>query len=256
MSYGILFDVSLCIGCKACMEACQQSHGQPLNESEVLSANNLTVVKPKIFNDTEIYYRQLCMHCETPSCASVCPVGAFTKTPEGPVIYADDKCIGCRYCMVACPFDVPKYQWDKSLPLVKKCDMCYNRITQGQPTACAEACPTEATVFGNREDLIRIARERIQNEPDKYKPYIYGLTEAGGTSVLLISHVDLEEIGFKIKNYQQDFPQYTWQVMREIPNVVVFGGVFLYGLWWIINRRMTLQEIPVDEPKTTQKEGA
>ncbi len=256
MSYGILFDVSLCIGCKDCMEACQQSHGQPLNESELLSANNFTVVKPKNFNDTEIYYRQLCMHCATPSCASVCPVGAFTKTPEGPVIYADDKCIGCRYCMVACPFDVPKYQWDKSLPLVKKCDMCYERITQGQPTACAEACPAEATVFGTREELIQLARQRIQNEPDKYKPYIYGVTEAGGTSVLFISHIDFEEIGFKIKNYQQDFPQYTWQVMREIPNVVVFGGVFLYGLWWVINRRMTLQEIPVDESKTTPKEGA
>lgn len=256
MSYGILFDVSLCIGCKACMEACQQSHCQVVSESENLSANNYTVVKTKNLNDSEIYYRQLCMHCETPSCASVCPVGAFTKTAEGTVLYDDKKCIGCRYCMVACPFDVPKYEWDKSLPLVKKCDMCYNRITQGQPTACAEACPVEATVFGKREDLIQLARERIQNEPDKYKPYIYGLTEVGGTSVLFISHVDFEELGFKIKNYQQDFPQYTWQVMREIPNVVAFGGVFLYGLWWIINRRMTLQQIPLDEAKNPKKEGA
>jgi formate dehydrogenase iron-sulfur subunit len=254
MAYGILFDVSLCIGCEACLEACQTLHEQPETDTSILSAYNFTVVKNKVVQDEDLYFRRMCMHCEDPSCASACIVGAFRKTKEGPVIYDSQKCIGCRYCMVACPFNVPKYEWDKALPLVKKCDMCYDRIIKGQPTACAEACPTEATLFGEREELIQIAKKRIQEEPDKYEPYIYGLAEAGGTSVLILSPVNFEELGFKIKNYQQAFPQNTWRVMREIPSVVGFGGVFLYGLWWIINRREKLQAIPVNDDGSAKKE--
>lgn len=254
MGYGILFDVSLCIGCEACVEACSSLHEQPETDTSKLSAYNFTVVKNQVVQDEDLYFRKMCMHCDDPSCASACIVGAFHKTKEGPVIYDDEKCIGCRYCMVACPFDVPKYEWDKAFPLVKKCDMCYDRITQGKTTGCAEACETGATVFGKREDLIKIAKKRIQENPDSYEPYIYGLTEAGGTSVLLLSPVSFEKLGFKIKNYQQAFPQNTWKVMREIPSVVTFGGVFLYGLWWIINRREELAKIPVNGEKTTGKE--
>lgn len=255
MNYGFLIDTTLCIGCEACMDACHELHNQPDTENYELSDNNLTVVKNYNMGEMDIYYRRLCMHCENPSCVSVCPVGAFVKTKEGPVIYDESKCMGCRYCLLACPFDVPKYEWKNILPLVKKCDMCYERIKEGLKPACAEACPTEATLYGKRNELIQIARDRIKSEPEKYHPYIYGLKEAGGTSVLIISSVSLNKLGFKTENYQEAFPNFTWKAMREIPNIVIFGGMFLSGLWWIINRRIDLQKIDMDGNGLPQKEG-
>ncbi len=254
MGYGYLIDTTLCIGCESCMDACHEEHKQPDTEKYELSDKNFTVVKSKTINDEDVYYRRMCMHCETPSCASVCPVGAFHKTKEGPVVYDASRCMGCRYCMVACPFDVPKYEWDKKLPLVKKCDMCYSRIRAGKMPACAEACPTGATLFGKREELIKIAQERISSEPEKYHPYIYGVKEAGGTSVLYISSVSPIELGLKTRNFQEAFPQFTWKVMKEIPNVATFGGVFMYGLWWIINRRIEMQKINADGNGESMKE--
>ncbi len=246
MGHGFLIDVTLCEGCEACMDACHEIHGQPDTENYELSALNYTVIKNINIEEEDIYYRRMCMHCQTPSCASVCPVGAFRKTKEGPVIYDASRCMGCRYCMIACPFDVPKYEWESRNPRVHKCDMCYQRIKQGKLPACAEACPTGATLFGKHEELIRIAQERLQNDPERYYPYIYGLKEAGGTSVLYLLPVKPTELGFRLKGFQQTFPQFTWRVMKEIPNVVTFSGVFMYGLWWIINRRIELQKLDVE----------
>ncbi len=130
--------------------------------------------------------------------------------------------------------------------------MCYPHLKEGKITACAEACPTGATLFGQRDELIQIAQERIRENKDKYYPHIYGLTEAGGTSILIISSVPLSELGFRTKNFQEPLSKFTWQVMKEIPNVVTFGGVFLFGLSWIINRRIKLQEISVH----TENDGA
>lgn len=254
MSYGLLFDSTKCIGCESCMYACHEAHNQPEPENYELSAKNFTVVKSKTIDNEDIYYRRMCMHCQEPTCASVCPVGAFEKTKEGPVIYHSSRCMGCRYCMVACPFDVLKYEWSKTAPYVKKCDMCYDRVKQGLQTACAEQCPTVATLFGKREELIEIARQRIKQDPGTYHPYIYGVKEAGGTSMLFISSVPLSQLGFRTKKFQEAFPKFTWQVMKEIPNVVTFGGVFMYGLWWIINRRIKLQEMHVDDKDFAEKE--
>jgi formate dehydrogenase iron-sulfur subunit len=254
MSFGILFDTTLCIGCEACMDACHEAHNQPNTENYKLSSHNFTVVQNKTINDKDIYYRRLCMHCEDPTCVSVCPVGAFEKTKEGPVIYDASKCMGCRYCLMACPFDVPKYEWNKIFPPVKKCDMCYQRIKNGQKPHCTEVCPTEASLFGEKDNLICIAKQRIKETPENYYPYIYGLQEAGGTSVLFISSVSLDKIDFKIDNYQDAFPKFTWNVMKEIPNVISLGGVSLYGLWWIINRRMKLEKIRVHESEGLSKE--
>lgn len=238
MSYGILFDVTQCIGCEGCMYACREKNNLPDNSEHKLSAKNYTVVKSK----DDLYYRQMCMHCEDPACASVCPVGALEKTAEGPVVYDSSKCMGCRYCMVACPFNVPKYQWGSANPVVSKCVMCYDRVKEGKMPACAEACPTGATTFGNRDELLTEAHRRIDENPDMYYPHVYGEKEAGGTSVLILSSVAFPEIGYKTAGYDNAFPEYTWQVMKEIPNVVAFGGIFMYGLWWIINRRMKLED--------------
>ncbi|MFZ0389684.1 MAG: 4Fe-4S dicluster domain-containing protein [Calditrichia bacterium] len=254
MSYGVLFDTTLCVGCESCMYACQEAHGQPENDTYKLRHNSFTVVNSRSINEEDIYFRKMCMHCQDPSCASVCPVGAFQKTKEGPVIYKSDRCMGCRYCMVACPFDVPKYEWAEKLPYVRKCDMCYDRVKKGLPTVCSENCPTGATLFGERDKLIDIARDRIKQEPHKYHPYVYGVKEAGGTSVLFLSSVSLDQLGFKTKDMQKAFPKFTWEVMKEIPNVVTFGGVFMYGLWWIINRRIEVQKMYAGDNGSEGKE--
>mgnify|MGYP006278720127 CR=1 FL=1 len=238
MSYGILFDTTQCIGCEGCIYACKEKNELPESETKKLSADTYTVLKSK----DNTYYRKMCMHCEEPACVSVCPVGALEKTEAGPVTYDAEKCMGCRYCMVACPYDVPKYTWGKPNPVVSKCEMCYDRVSEGEMPACAEMCPTGATTFGKREELLKEAHRRLKENPDLYHQHVYGEKEAGGTSVLILSDVPFEEIGFKTAGfYDQAFPEYTWKAMKEIPNVVVFGGVFLYGLWWIINRRMELE---------------
>ncbi len=157
------------------------------------SANKYTTVLTK----DDKFMRKLCMNCEDPACASVCPVGALKKTSLGPVTYDKHKCMGCRYCMAACPFGVPKYEWDKAIPGVRKCIMCAPRVAAGKPTACAEICPTGATKFGEREELLKEAHKRIQDNPGNYLPHIYGETEVGGTSVFLLSSIDFQKFGYR-----------------------------------------------------------
>jgi Fe-S-cluster-containing dehydrogenase component len=152
------------------------------------------------------FIRQMCMHCDTPTCASVCPVGAVVKTSAGPVLYNEDKCMGCRYCMQACPFGVPRYQWDSALPRVRKCTLCNDRVAAGLATACATVCPTGATKFGDRDELIEEATARIRANPDKYVNHIYGVDEVGGTSVLLISDVPFESLGYRTNLSKEPLP--------------------------------------------------
>jgi len=237
MSKGILYDATLCIGCKMCERACAERNGLPYDDAiaaeEKQSSHKFTVV----MTHGEKYMRRLCMNCQDPTCASVCPVGAFRKTADGPVTYDASRCIGCRYCMLACPFSVPKYEWDKALPLVRKCDMCADRVAKGLPTACAEACPTGATKFGDREALIAEAQDRIAKNPDQYVHRIYGLNEVGGTSVLLLSSVPFEEFGYQTQLTSQALPLLTYRVLSELPQVVTFGAALLGGIWWITSRR-------------------
>lgn len=230
----LLFDATLCIGCGLCRDACKETNGLPEGEDTELNANAYTVVRT--YND-ELYYRRLCMHCLNPTCVSVCPVGAFTKTAEGPVLYEESKCIGCRYCMQACPFQVPTYTWDQVAPRVRKCIFCHHRLEQGLQTACAEICPTGATIFGDRDELIAEARSRIAQNPEGYVDHIYGLEEAGGTSVLMLSSVPFASLGFPTNLPKEPLPMLTWNALSKIPDIVAVGGTALYGLWWIINRR-------------------
>jgi formate dehydrogenase iron-sulfur subunit len=183
------------------------------------------------------------MHCEVPTCVSVCPVAALTKTPEGPVVYDASRCMGCRYCMMACPFEVPKYQWDRPVPVVGKCTMCASRLKNGMPTACAEACPVEATVFGKRDDLIWEARRRLREKPGSYVNHIYGLTEAGGTSVLMLSSVPFEKLGLKANLPAEPPALRTWQVLSNIPDFVGVWAVCLYGVHWITARREDVAQV-------------
>jgi formate dehydrogenase iron-sulfur subunit len=235
---GMLIDTNLCEGCGACEDACRETNGLPADSKRELSKDRFTVLK----QENGISVRRMCMHCESPSCASVCPVKAIEKTELGPVVYDASKCMGCRYCMVACPFGVPKYEWDKPVPTVRKCSMCYDRQLQGKIPACAEACPTGATKFGPREELIKTARERIAAEPGKYHNGIYGLDEAGGTSILYISSVPFNKLGLPVAVLKEPYPERTWRVLSKIPKVVVVGGVVLTGIWWITNRRNEVRQ--------------
>jgi formate dehydrogenase iron-sulfur subunit len=238
MAVAILTDLTRCIGCRACVYACKEINGLPKEEAEGLSARTWTVVERR----AGLNVRRQCMHCLDPACASVCPVAALHKTPAGPVVYEEDRCMGCRYCMVACPFHVPKYEWEKPLPRVQKCIFCSEkRLREGGQPACTEVCPAKATVFGDREALIQEARGRIEAHPGRYVNHVYGLEEAGGTSVLYLSSVPFERLGFPTGLDQEPYPRLTWEILSKIPNVVGVGGVLMCGIWWIVNRRMELQ---------------
>jgi formate dehydrogenase iron-sulfur subunit len=231
----LLIDIVRCIGCRGCVAACKEAHSFPGSEQETeLSATAYTAM---VDRGKDRYVRKLCMHCVTPSCVSVCPVGAFTKTALGPVTYDARKCLGCRYCMVACPFDVPRYEWAKVVPAVRKCDMCAERVAGGKPPACVEVCPAEATVAGTRDELLAEAHRRIAENPGVYFPQVYGETEVGGTSVLFLSPVAFEELGFKAGLGTQALPELTWNALEKIPGVVTIGGAMLFAIWWITHRR-------------------
>ena len=243
MAKAILYDSTLCVGCKACEEACAKKWGNPYDETiakeEKLSAHKLTAVQ----TFGERFSRRICMNCEQPACVSVCPVGALEKTALGPVTYNEDKCMGCRYCMVACPFQVPSYEWSSRLPRVRKCNMCHERQVKGQVTACSEACPTGATVTGERDALIAEARKRIAEKPGDYYNAIYGLNDVGGTAVLMLAGVPFQQIGLKSNLPQENLPHLTFDVLERIPDVVAIGSVLLGGIYWLRHRTEEVEAI-------------
>lgn len=235
----MLVDLTQCVGCGMCQAACKEENGLSPDPEATLSPTAYTAVEER----GETYVRRMCQHCLDPTCVSVCPVGAFSKTPAGPVLYDESKCLGCRYCIQACPFDVPRYEWGSTYPRVQKCRFCAPRLARGEQPACAEICPTGATKFGDREELIREARERMQAEPGKYVDHIYGLDEVGGTSILYLSSVPFEQLGFRVQLPHEPLPEYTERVLSKLPAVVAVGGVMLYGIWWITNRRGEVQRL-------------
>ena len=212
-AYGVLHDITLCIGCRLCEKGCVEVNDdlptpeKPFDDDSVLEQRRRTddktytvVNKYQVDSDDKspVFRKFQCNHCMEPACMSSCFVNAYTKTPEGAVVYDASVCVGCRYCIVACPFDVPTYEYDEALePKVMKCTLCHPRLLEGKLPGCVEACPQESLLFGRREDLIAIARERIRRHPDRYVDHIYGEHEMGGTNWLYISGAPFEELGFR-----------------------------------------------------------
>jgi Fe-S-cluster-containing dehydrogenase component len=202
---GLLYDATLCIGCRTCTVACRNARGLPADTTGSparlydapadLSARARTVIKLYRGNGEMSFVKTQCMHCVDPACASACMLGALKKREFGIVSYDVDLCIGCRYCEVACPFNVPKFEWSSAAPSIVKCELCRERLAAGRQPACTEVCPRQAVIFGRRADLLVEAHRRLAAHPDRYVPRVYGETDAGGTQVLYLSSVPFEKLG-------------------------------------------------------------
>jgi formate dehydrogenase iron-sulfur subunit len=265
------------MGCRGCQVACKQWNDLPAEKTKFfagtggyqnpprLSANTYTLVGyTEISKGSDlkwVFAKRQCMHCLEPACVSACPVGALKKMPEGPVVYEPEKCMGCRYCMMACPFGVPTYEWSKAVPYIKKCKFCANRIggewfdenlngramseeeilryklCLGQPI-CIKTCSSGALKFGDRDELIAEARSRIAANPSKYINHIYGEREAGGTSWMYISGVPFGDLGFPENVGERPYPSYTETALESVPVLVAGGGAVLAGIYWVVQRRI------------------
>ena len=250
-----LIDMTKCTGCRGCQVACKQWNqldaektsfftGEGYQNPPLMSEHTFTRIKFRDYQKNGqnefAFYKEMCMHCNEPACASVCPVGAFEKTKEGPVTYNASRCIGCRFCMVACPFGVPKYEWSKAFPLVRKCTGCYSRIKEGHKPACATTCPAAIT-YGERGDMIKEASKRIESRPEKYLKKLYGAEEAGGTSVIYLTALPFDELGFKHVT-KRPLPSYTWAALRMVPGIFLTVGGSLSLLSWFNHRKERIQK--------------
>jgi len=206
---GLLYDSTRCIGCKACVVACREANALPpsskgsLHDMQ-LELDGTTKNVIKLWKDEQhpgvfAYMKQQCMHCVDPSCVSVCMLGALKKGAQGVVTYDKDACIGCRYCQVACPFNVPKFEWYSATPKIVKCELCPERRAEGKVPACAEVCPREAVIFGKRADLLQEAHRRIERNPNAYQAKVYGEHDLGGTQVLYLAAVPFTRLGLPDK---------------------------------------------------------
>lgn len=265
---GLLFDSTLCVGCKACMPACKEANGMPpetyggealWDRPLDLSGKTLNVIKAYSDGDASVkdretdghaYVKKSCLHCVDPSCVSACPVSAMLKDPEtGVVTYDEDACIGCRYCVAACPFGVPRFTYDRAFPVIAKCQLCNHRLKEGKLPACAEVCPTGATLFGPVEQLKVEAKRRLAMPPGApavfprnaggpherpaagYIQRLYGENELGGTQMLFLSGVPMDKLGYP------DLPERSYASVSEtiqhtlyswmIAPVVVLGGLLV-----------------------------
>jgi Fe-S-cluster-containing dehydrogenase component len=208
-SVGMLYDSTRCIGCKACVTACREANNLPASTTDGMhdmqqELDGTTKNVIKLYRDpndkpTFAFVKQQCMHCLDPACVSVCMLGALKKTNAGPVTYDADACIGCRYCQLACPFDIPKFEWFSATPKIVKCELCKDRLKAGSVPACVEVCPRSAVIYGERAKLLEEGHRRIAAEPKLYQQKVYGERDLGGTAVLYLSAVSFDKLGLPDK---------------------------------------------------------
>ena len=251
---GVLVDLTACVGCRSCEAACKKAHGLLKNSDDLAPSDthisgrrrpnpeSLTVVneyKSSRAPSHSTFVKVQCMHCDYPSCESACIVGAITKKEGGEVLWDTDKCIGCRYCMVACPFQIPSFEFEKALkPNIAKCDFCFQRRKEGGVPACVEICPMEALTYGRRSTLTEIARRKIENYPERYKNHVYGELEAGGTSWMYFADTDFKELEFP-ELHGEPMPGTSESIQHGIfayfvPPISLYA--LLGGLMWITKK--------------------
>lgn len=254
--YGVLVDTAQCIGCRRCEWACKEWNKLPnqkplkeyendrsvFNEVRRMHADTYTVVNrfPNPRNASKpIYVKIQCMHCYEPACASSCFVKAFTKKPVGAVVHHPSLCVGCRYCMAACPFRVPAYQYDNAFtPEVTKCTFCFDRITkEGGMPACVDICPVETMTFGKRTDLIELAHKKIRDNPGRYYPQVYGEKEVGGTCWMYLSAVPFDRIGFRTDLGDVPIPTMSKPFLSLVSPVFITIPAICMGFYAFKRRR-------------------
>ena len=248
----VLVDTTRCVGCRGCEAACSEAHGLPppdpddkvFESRRSTSPDQFTVVNrfPGPAGAARPHFaKSQCMHCVSPACASACPVRALQKSPGGPVFYDGTRCLGCRYCMVACPFGVPRYQYEKAAPYVRKCDFCASRQAEGKAPACASVCPSGALTFGKRGELLDEAKRRIYGaqgaQPGRYLHRIYGEHEAGGTDWLYLSDIPSEELGLDDTIARESYPRMVDGALSVPPIVMALWPPLLMGLRQAAARR-------------------
>jgi formate dehydrogenase iron-sulfur subunit len=286
-----LIDIANCIGCRSCQVACKQWNERDGEETElepdlgfqnpaVLSAKTYTLIA---FHEMEnpakpggldaAYVMQRCLHCLEPACVSACPTTALQRQPDGPVSYAAEECIGCRYCMLACPWDVPTADWNTRAPKISKCTHCADRIPQPVPIAfngqalpaseskrftdtiavpaCVKACPADALRYGTRDEMLALAHKRIADRPDKYVNHVYGEKELGGTSVLYLSRVPFEKLGFPTYG-EKPFPAFTKTALGAVPPAVMAVGALLGASYAYFRKRV---QAVADESASSKHHG-
>lgn len=236
--YGILVDTTRCIGCRRCEKACAEVNNLPIpdiNEALVFNQERQTsIIQYNVVNrfETEkgaVFVPRRCMHCNQAACVAACLVKAMKKRKTGQVTW-DENCLGCRLCMVSCPFDIPKFEYDKAIPKIQKCTLCWERFQDGKRPGCVEACPTDALLFGTRRQLLEEARRRIYQHPGNYYPHIFGELEAGGTSHLYLSSVPFEQIGFRNDLGTTPYPEYSKGFLYAVPFILVLWPILMLGM--------------------------
>ena len=235
--YAVMHDMTRCVGCRSCEYECATANGLPEPPDDIepvrkTDEKTRTVINEHNTSKGVFYSKVQCMHCSQPACVSACLTQAMYKTKEGAVIWRGDKCMGCRYCMVSCPFDVPKFEYFSPNPKIEKCTMCYeNKVSKGEMPACAAGCPNDALMFGTRREVIKEARKRIVENPDTYYDHIYGEYEAGGTSWLYLSPVPFEEMGMKTNIQRASYPALTKTFLYSVPAIFVLVPALLAGVY-------------------------
>lgn len=255
-TYAMLNDLTKCIGCRACQVACKEwnqlkyertyfsnARDNPLQ----LAAETYTRVDCIYLPDEDeslperwYFRRHMCMHCDDAACVAACPVSALVKTAEGAVVYDEWKCIGCRYCMLGCPFSIPKYEWNNWNPAIRKCTLCADRVGAGEEPACSKVCLTDAITFGPRDEQLSNAHDRIAVKPDRYENHVYGENEVGGTNVLFLSAkaVPMSVLNFRTDLGDESYPSYTWASLSKVPYLAVVVAVVMSIIYFITHRRM------------------
>ncbi len=248
---GVLVDTTRCIGCRSCEITCSEEHDlfvpdvkndSALDHIRDTSDKQWTIVNRYETEKGEVFVKRQCMHCWQPACTAACLTMAMFKTKEGPVTWNGDKCMGCRFCMISCPFEIPKFEYHEWNPKIQKCNMCYERLQEGKKPACVEACPTDALMFGTKRELMEVARHRVYNHPDKYVHKIYGEHEVGGTGWLYLSAVPFEQIGFRTDLGTTPYPQFTKEFLFSVPLVLFGVPALLLGLNLLTDRKNELSE--------------